>query len=622
MVALRARQNQNLQPAPSPIAHKPLRKLGLPVASVPAVAASNAPWNPATAGADYAHGTDTDRIVDLPQEQLDGDALRAVWQQRLCLPGSIYGLLPLQAASFEAMHRHGGLCGPIGVGHGKTFVVLLASVVLQRENCIILTTGPNTSGLREAYYHQIKPNFRTNVKDPIILSFDDLSTPRSRHKPDLLEELTQHMDPKTLCIAVDEAHHLKDPKSARTFRFLSFLMERAEIPVVLVSGTLIGKDLTKAAHLFGISLHNNSPLPLDDIHLRSWAEVINENGKPSPSDWNRIEPLWTWGGNRQRITAASGQARHLAIRQAFNQRYRCAPGVVASTEGSLQTALNLHAVDLPVPLDIAAALTALDDADEGPDGEPIVDDVARWRLGRNISAGFYYVFDWPCGVEDTEYMQVKRWWAKSVRREMEFHRVKGYDSEGRMAAKLAEDIAQGVRLTALHHCYQAWVEAQKRWGTAGPPTKAVWIDNYLINNAVFWAKSQKTPVILWYESKAIEDALRECGLHVYGQGTKAPELGQKAHTCAMSIGVHGTGKNLQNYSRQLLIEIPSNAEEMEQLLGRLHRPYQVADEVDAFVYQHTDPYCDAVHKLRSQARAIQDTAGNQQKLNYANYVGF
>lgn len=620
MQHLRDRQNLAQQPAPVaavqslPAAAAPVvKRLGPPIASLPAP--------PPKPQRGEVPPTDTWRIVNLPVVHLDGEALCDPWNARLCRPGGSFKLRPIQAACFEALHHEGGLAGPVGVGHGKTIVVLLASVVLQRKHAIVITTAPNVPGMRATYYHDVKPNFLTSPVDPIFISFDDLSTPRPRDALDLLEELAQGIDPADLVIAVDEAHHLKDPKSARTFRFLSFCLERPQIAVVVVSGTLIGQDIAKAAHLFGIALRERSPLPLDDTHLRSWAECVNLKGKPAPSDWARIEPLWQWAGHTQPIRTAHGTARTTAIQQAFQKRYRCAPGVVASQEGSLGTALNIVGVDPGVSDEVLAALTALTDASEDPNGDPITDDVVRWRLGRYLSVGFYYVYDWP-GEPDDEYLQAKRAWGRLVRRELEFRRARGYDSEARVAAKLAEDIAKGRRPTALH---QAWIEWQKvlpRWGTAGPPNKAVWLSHDFVNHAVAWAKSQKKPAILWYESLAVEAALRQCGLPVYGQGSTAPEFGRaEPHTCAMSIEVHGTGKNLQNFERQYLVEIPPNAESFEQLLGRLHRPGQVADEVTTVVPQHTDPYCDTLRKVRALARAVENYSGNQQKLNYANYIG-
>ena len=70
----------------------------------------------------------------------------------------------------------------------------------------------------------------------------------------------------------------------------------------------------------------------------------------------------------------------------------------------------------------------------------------------------------------------------------------------------------------------------------------------------------------------------------------------------------------------LLLEPPASGEAMEQLLGRLHRPGQYADEVVVYTYEHCSPYENASSTARGQAQYIEDSTGNTQKLNFARYV--
>jgi len=128
---------------------------------------------------------------------------------------------------------------------------------------------------------------------------------------------------------------------------------------------------------------------------------------------------------------------------------------------------------------------------------------------------------------------------------------------------------------------------------------------------------QSGPVIVWYQSRAVEEALRERDMMVYGAGQNPPMQG---HTCAMSIAAHGVGKNLQHgWSKQLILETPSSGKVWEQLLGRTHRPGQEADVVEAVVYQHTRAYSGALCKSVEDAEYIQDTTGSRQKLLFCTY---
>ena len=67
--------------------------------------------------------------------------------------------------------------------------------------------------------------------------------------------------------------------------------------------------------------------------------------------------------------------------------------------------------------------------------------------------------------------------------------------------------------------------------------------------------------------------------------------------CA-SPRAHGTGKNLQQFARNLVANPPSDGATWEQLIGRTHRQGQEADEVTVEVYRHTAPFLEAVEKAR------------------------
>jgi len=170
----------------------------------------------------------------------------------------------------------------------------------------------------------------------------------------------------------------------------------------------------------------------------------------------------------------------------------------------------------------------------------------------------------------------------------------------------------------IHRAWLGWfgTSLNKR---PPPPTVAVWIDDYLVRDAVAWACAQDDPAILWYQSRAVESRLRELGVPVYGAGHNPPKQG---HLCGMSIRAHGVGKNLQHgWRTQLVLEPPSSGNVWEQLLGRTHRPGQEADSVQAYMYQHTEAFQQAIAKAREDALYIQDTTGSRQKLVYCTYTG-
>ena len=254
----------------------------------------------------------------------------------------------------------------------------------------------------------------------------------------------------------------------------------------------------------------------------------------------------------------------------------------------------------------------MSDAGIDPAGDIIPDDVTAWRTLRHLAAGFYYKWDWEDGEEDLDWLRARRDWNRFVRHELMDNSEEGYDSPFLVAAKINRELEAGQN-RAIHRAWRNW---QREKIKPAPPTIAVWVDSYLINYSLDWLSKQKTPAILWYESSAVGEALREQGLTVYGAGQEPP---REAHPCAMSIKACGIGKNLQSWSQQLVIEPPTGGLIWEQLLGRTHRQGQQADEVSCSILQHVEPYTRALESAVIQAHYIFDSSGNAQKLLFATF---
>jgi hypothetical protein len=83
-----------------------------------------------------------------------------------------------------------------------------------------------------------------------------------------------------------------------------------------------------------------------------------------------------------------------------------------------------------------------------------------------------------------------------------------------------------------------------------------------------------------------------------------------------SIKAHGTGKNLQMFSRNLIANPPSNGAEYEQLIGRTHRYGQQSD-VTVEIYQHTPELREAFEAAMEHATYVHQTTGALQRLIFA-----
>ena len=565
--------------------------------------------------------TETQRVVQLPTRAYSGVDMTA----RLQKPGAALSLWPIQSAALAAIEEAQGGFLPIGVGHGKSLIALLAGTVLRARLAIVLAPATTIPTLLKTW-QDCQQSFRTVTTR--IISYSELSRARGTA---LLEELVAKYSDEHVALICDEAHKVGRQQSARTKRVVRLLThcracdkpqaehtcdsyEPRRIRVVTLSGTMMDlRDIRRAAHLAEMSLRHRSPLPRDKHHLDAWSETIGVSGRPSYLHWQVMAPLWRFAYNAP-MDDTKGQERQALMRQAFQERLRSAPGVVASQEGSLGASLIIRRIEAQPELP-ESTLELLHQAMDGiaPDGEVLLDDLSQHRTVSQLSLGFYYRWVWPNGLVDQEWLDARSTWGRHVRYELEHSARQGYDSPLLISQEVQRRVEQGGKLSSLAKAWLAWSAVKAR---PEPPVEPVWLTRCIIDWAAAWASA--TPGIIWYQSKAVGDALADRGLDVYGAGHE-PRT-DKARSCAMSIRAHGIGKNLQPWCEQLVIEPPSSGEVWEQLLGRTHRAGQLADEVTCDVLQHTLAFRRALSSARVQATATQDATGNAQKLAFATYT--
>ena len=605
--------------------------------------------------------TEAQRVVMVPERIYDGaDLTQALRRPGRKLPfadpsgAMIQALQPDQSAALEAIRDGSGGLIIVGVGGGKAGVALLAGAMIPGIECVIVltpaTTVPQLSMTLATWRQHMLVCEHTR-----ILSYHALSNPRPESMPPLLEELTAGFEDNQVLIVADECHRLKNPGASRTKRVGRYFEGHSEAHFVGLSGTITRKSLKDFGHLAEWALRDLSPLPRDAQTLDAWAECLDVRGKPGTVHWRKLEPLL----DRYRVNQhLPTKALVHAAREAFQRRLQTAPGVHTSRRTSVDCSLIIHSLKLDVPKGIRELLEDMAEMDCDADGVPFASDADRWRTAREVSMGFFYRRVWPLGcyrcgaslphwkagapcerggthldspepIPDDAWMSARSGWNSAVRVELENNSRHGYDSprlvQDRAQAAWESAQAGGGTLGVPDRLVGAWVawDAQrgKRWGgKPEPPTVGIWEDYFLIEHAVDWVKHHRIPTIIWYESKAVAEALRRAGVTVYGAGDSPPA--KRAHNCAMSIRAQGEGLNLQKWHSNLVIEPPSGGASWEQFVGRTHRNGQTADEVDAYVYQHTLAFRDAVRNARKSARYIETTTGNQQRLGMADYHGF
>lgn len=580
---------------------------------------------------------EAERIRDLPRSDYEaaGIAAHAVewatekWSRGVSVPMQFR---PIQAIALFAAHLNDGGFLPIGTGHGKELISRLAASALDARRPLLLIPPD----MREPFAAHT-PEYARSFKLPHnlrVMAYSQLSVAAGT---DALERMAPDV------LVLDEAHSLRNAEAARTKRVMRYLRDHPATKVVLMSGTLTSKGIKEYAHLAEWALKDRSPAPRKKYFptLQSFAAVLdakptkNTGGSrfvaPAAShDWSVFAPLfpdWKQYGEdlvddpEEPEDRISDRVR--AARERWRDRLRHSPGVVATSTASVGASLYLVQRSVQAPPDVAAALERLDETWQRPDGEELVDAIAKWRCGRQLSQGFYYRWKWPDG-EPTEadhlWLKARAAWHREVRRVCGYNRPH-LDSPmlvGRAARQgadgpLAEDVAL---LSAL----EDWkLHEHRRWGSQPtPPTETVWVDDYLVRDALAWFRDHPTGLI-FYGEKAMADALEAEGVPVYGGGTNPEELAG-LRGAALSVASHRQGKNLQRHHECLILSFEPHAGNMEQLLSRTHRAGQKEDEVYWWYYAHTEPARQAITEARNKALYTQTTMGDPQRLCYAAWL--
>ena len=543
------------------------------------------------------------RIYNLPRRELDFKQVPDLTARflknankctvkgcRVCADG--VGLWSVQSAALADAQAQGGLFGALACGSGKTLISLLVGAAMNARR-IVLLVPPEvrdqliTTDIPAAMRHYHVPIDRLHVVSYSQLSVASGAEILDQIKPDL--------------IVADECHRLKRAQSTRTKRFARFMRENPDCRLVALSGTVTTRSLKDYSHIIELCLRKNSPLPKPYRELMTWADALDV-----------IKP------NEKREQLPPGILLKFCqkdepVRSGFRRRLIETPGVVATSEGAIGTSLYLRAQRPVVPWSILDALETLGETWEIGD-EELIDALAVARVAKQISCGFYYVWKWPGGVVDHEWLEARKIWHRAVREFLKHRARRGVDSP----LLLSNAIARGEFPELLPE-WSAWQAVKDR---PEPPVEPVWISDFLVDYAFRWLNKQEDNGILWFEHRAIEEALRKKHVTVFGAGMDAELGATKEDRIACSIAAHGTGKNLQRWSRGLVLSHPSNGAKAEQMYSRMHRPGQEADEVHFDVCMHTEPLVAAFAAAVTDAHYVQETQGQKQKILYAQKIGF
>lgn len=540
-------------------------------------------------------------------------------------------LLPIQAWALMEAGEMGGLLGPIKVGGGKTLLNLLTPMAVECKTAVLLLPATLKYQLLEVdwgFYgqHWKLPNlaggkfFHPGRPVLHVVAYSELSGAKAT---DLLDRISPDL------IVADEAHNLKSWGAARTKRFRRFFSKHTSCKFFCWSGTITSSSLMDYWHLAALALKESSPSPTNYPTAKEWSSHLDAVKFRAPCG------------------ALSKLGSSPDAREGYAKRLRESKGVVSSlsSEG-LNMPLICSERKIEVPAKVKALLIQLNETWQRPDGEELVDVFSKARCEMELSSGFYYRWKWPRGEASEvieRWLEVRKNWHKEVReklkhatshmdtpllcRQAAIRWFEGYtyierDEDGREIQhhKVPPLSENGPRPTWKSEHWEEWKEVRQ---TARPETEPVWVDDFLIEDASRWLSSG--PGVVWSGSTAFSKRMVQRNLGVDNfvycdrgeAGAQAVARLSGNERVVASSKAHGTGKHLQQFSRALVAAPPAN---LEQLLGRLYRPGQLADEVNFEFYAHTKVFEEALKTQRERARYGEDTLTTQYIANLATWM--
>lgn len=632
------------------------------------------------------------RILELPictwltpaeEEEFNRRYILAhVFENRGCGCGCTGRFFNVQANAISTYEKHGGLCGIIAVGWGKTLICLVAAGIAVRKGMrrVCLMVPAHVAG---QLWNTDIPWARRHTSLPI--EFFNLHGLTAKHREGLVKspgkvgcfifpysllsrpdafDILRWISPDLLIC--DEAQNLGDEAAARTRRWLAYVRDR-QPEIMVLSGGITSKGPKDYEHLIMPALRSNSPLPRSAHLMNDWQAVLasNKDGDalaPLPdSALHHLKPLLAWARDYFPSYIDRMQDNVEGARTAFQARLTTAPGVVATGDANIGVTLTVnnrwaeecpwtkHPEQVPGWDNLQELIKRVDVECMTPNGDPISHALHKHKWLDELSAGFYNALEWPKpdvfakrrgldpGMSEKiiqgaiDHHEAVKEYNKALRTWFGMKHRPGLDTP----FLVGRDLSMHGGRNCGEGLFQAWKKAQdlKFDGMPERDGYGVRICPFKVWAAVEWAREFTTKGrggIIWVDNKEmgrwVFEGLTQGGvdhaLHCpAGDKNSAAILDQnnKQRCIVASIDGHGTGKNLQFHQNQLIVQWPRNAKMAQQLLGRLHRQRQSATELYAHTLRMT-PF-DKMNFAACLVDAvyIQQTTGDRQKIVTADY---
>jgi hypothetical protein len=537
-------------------------------------------------------------------------------------PHGTMALRPIQAAALAYLHDYGGAFCPIPVGLGKTLITFLAPRIAVAERPALFIPAElrekTWRDFQTLYRHWFGPTIfmRRKSFDEAVFNYQELSRESGQkrlleYKPDL--------------VVADEAQALKNRNASCTKAVEKFMHAYFQTKFVALTGTPTMRSPMDYWHIMFWCLRRYMPMPRVEREAEQWSNSVRESKEISVNRPNaRIFRKWLtpWEESQEYFRERlEGDLR--VTRRAFGKRFSSAPGVVAAPEGSLScdTPLYIRRLQWDPGTQARRWIDYVNVTQRSPNGVELQTPMDIWRIERELASGFWYRWD----------PQPPEWWLEPRRtygwfvRNILFRDGELYSQflylNVNSPAQLAKAIVDGkAHDLSLKRAYQAWIDVKEKYVHE---SIGEWIDDGVLRAAADWLEREKG--IVWTEHKAFGEKLSKItGIGFCSDGgldDKGVLIDDYAgRPVIASVKANHKGRNLQAWNKNLGVTFPPNGAIVEQLIGRTHRPGQTRP-----VYFDWVCACGAQQagfiQLLADAKYIEDSTTQKQKLNYAEKIG-
>ena len=474
---------------------------------------------------------------------------------------------------------------------------------------------------QDLYRHWFGPTtfMRRKDFDQAVFNYQELSRENGQkrlfeYQPDL--------------IVADEVQALKNRGAAVTKCVTEFMYAYYTTRFLALTGTPTTRSPMDFWHIIMWCLREKMPLPRIPAEAELWASAVREaKGVSLNRPDSKLFEWWVSPVEKEQILReTAGELEILErdmrlARAGFGNRFASAPGVVVSRdEDDVDSALRLTRLCWDPGPQAREWLRILISTKKTPNGVELQMPTDIWRMERQLASGFWYYWDPP---PPEWWLEARKAWGWYLREAL-LPEGQFYSTYVNMRifspGALANAIVQG-RVTDPTACrlYNAWIAVKDQYVYE---QIAQWIDDGVLNEAAHWMSDGG---IVWTEHRAFGEKLAE----ITGTGF-CSEQGLDARGVLIddyrgapvvaSVKANHKGRNLQAWNRNLGVTIPPNGALVEQLLGRTHRPGQQEDVV-YFDWVHAcDGQMAGFRQLLADARYIEQTTTQRQKLNYADKI--